>query len=494
MALVKIMGTETEYGVIHREQRETDPVSTSMLLVNSFDLSAVPRSIWDYTEENPLMDARGFEVKGEKERPSPDDNRAINKILPNGGRLYVDYAHPEYSTPECRNARDLVIYEKAGDRIMNISLERANLLSPGEQPILVYKNNSDGKGNSYGCHENYLMSRQVPFEKIAEGLTPFLVSRQIFAGAGKVGTESRGEGTSYQISQRADFFETLVGLDTMSNRPIINTRDEPHAAADKYRRLHVIVGDSNMSEYSIYLKVGTTAIVLSMLEDGYLSDRWALWDPVKTLRDISYDLSLKARHSLKRGVEFRALEIQREYLDLAHTYFASREMDPVTADIMARWEEVLDKLDEDPMSLSRELDWIIKRDLLENYIFRRGLTWEDHRIVMIDLQYHDIRPSKGLYYTLEKDGCVERIVSDAEIAAAIVNPPSDTRAYFRGMCLKKFPERIYGVGWSSISFKGEENTVKKVPMLEPARGTAELVGEILEKSRTVEELLNFLGN
>lgn len=489
MAVPKIMGTETEYGIICRELKEIDPVSTSMLLVNSYEIPEASGSIWDYAEENPLMDARGFEVKGEKERPSPEDNRAINKILPNGGRFYVDYAHPEYSTPECTNARDVVIYEKAGDLILNLSRHRANLASQGQQNIQVYKNNSDRKGNSYGCHENYLMSREVPFEKIAEGLTPFLVTRQVFTGAGKVGVENRTEAVSYQISQRADFFETLLGLDTMSNRPIINTRDEPHAAPDKYRRLHVIVGDSNMSEMSIYLKVGTTAIVLAMLEDGYLDDSLTLRDPVKAMREVSYDLSLKTKLKLERGTEFRALEIQMEYLDRARRYYGGRPGDPATAHVLDRWEQTIAKLDDDPMSLCRELDWVIKRDLLENYTQRHGLLWDDHRVSTIDLQYHDIRADKGLYYTLERQGCIERLVTDQEIVGAVHRPPGDTRAFFRGMCLRKFPESIYGVGWSSISFRAGESVIKKVPMMEPIRGTRALVGDLLEKSSTLEELL-----
>ncbi len=492
MAVVKIIGTETEYGIIVQGAKEMDPVSTSMLLVNSFDTGQTLRSIWDYAEENPLMDARGFEMKGEKEHPTPEDNRAINRILPNGGRFYVDYAHPEYSTPECTNARDLVTYEKAGDRVLNLSRERANQLSPEQKNIQVYKNNSDGKGNSYGCHENYLMSRQVPFDKISEALTPFLVTRQIFTGAGKVGSENKTEGISYQISQRADFFETHLGLDTMSNRPIINTRDEPHAVPEKYRRLHVIVGDSNMNELTIYLKVGTTAIVLSMIEDEFIDGHLALWDPVQSMHEVSYDLSLKSKLKLKSGLGLKALEVQREYLDAAHSYYSSRPTDPVTQDVLAKWEEVLVKLAEEPMLLSRQIDWITKKELLENYLARHNLTWDDHRVSLIDLQYHDIRPDKGLYYVLERGGYVDRITTDQDILRAVHKPPTDTRAYFRGVCLSKYPDKIYGVGWSSISVRTEEGLIKKIPTLEPARGTKELVGEILDKASTVEELLTFL--
>ncbi|MBZ0160318.1 MAG: proteasome accessory factor PafA2 family protein, partial [bacterium] len=267
MAIEKIMGTETELGISTRDLSGFDPVANSILLINSHRPFAELRAIWDYTGENPLLDARGFEVSGERERPSQQDNRTINKPLRNGGRLYVDGAHPEYSTPECTNARDLVCYEKAGERIFELCLASANLTLPERQRIFIYKNNSDGKGNSYGHHENYLMERRVPFDRIVQGLAPFLVTRLIFAGAGKVGVENGAEPCDFQISQRADFFETFIGLDTMAKRPIINTRDEPHADEEKYRRLHVIVGDSNMSEVATYLKVGTTAIVLAMVED-----------------------------------------------------------------------------------------------------------------------------------------------------------------------------------------------------------------------------------
>ncbi|MGB4780653.1 proteasome accessory factor PafA2 family protein, partial [Candidatus Methylomirabilis sp.] len=264
MAIEKIMGTETELGISTRDPSGFDPVSGSSLLINSHRPLAEVKAMWDYAGENPLRDARGFEVSGEHERPSQADNRTINKPLRNGGRLYVDGAHPEYSTPECTNARDLVCYEKAGERIFEMCLASANLTLPERQRIFIYKNNSDGKGNSYGHHENYLMERRVPFDQIVRGFTPFLVTRLIFAGAGKVGAENGADPCDYQLSQRADFFESFIGLDTMAKRPIINTRDEPHADEEKYRRLHVIVGDSNMSEVATYLKVGTTAMVLAM--------------------------------------------------------------------------------------------------------------------------------------------------------------------------------------------------------------------------------------
>jgi proteasome accessory factor A len=493
LATPKIIGTETEFGISTRDPLGFDPVTASITLINSYAPIQAVKGIWDYTGENPLLDARGFEVSGERERPSQQDNRAINKLLLNGGRLYVDGAHPEYATPECTSPRDVVIYEKAGERLVERCREAASRLADPGRQLFVYKNNTDGKGNSYGTHENYLVARAVPFDRIVEQLTPFLVTRQIFCGGGKVGAENGTEPVALQISQRADFFESLVGLDTMAKRPIINTRDEPHADEEKYRRLHVIVGDSNLAELSSYLKVGTTAMVLAMLEDGAIRKDLALEDPVRAIKEISHDPTLRRRVRLKAGPEHTAIEVQRQYLDLAADYYAGQEPDPQVQDCLERWGRVLDRLAEDPDQLCREVDWCIKHALIRSYMARKGLPLEDQRISMIDLQYHDIRTEKGLYYHLEREGYVDRLVSDAEIAAAMEHPPHDTRAYFRGTCLRKYPEQIYGASWRSILFDTGEVAVKKLPMAEPARGTKKLVGEILDRCDTVAELLERLS-
>ncbi len=489
MAIEKIMGTEVELGITAKNPSGFDPVSSSILLINSHRAFAEVKAMWDYAGENPLLDARGFEVSGENEKPGQQDNRTINKVLRNGGRLYVDGAHPEYSTPECTNARDVVCYEKAGERIFEMCLASANLALSEPQQIFIYKNNTDGKGNSYGHHENYLMDRRIPFEQIVQGFTPFLVTRQVFSGAGKVGAENATEPCDYQLSQRADFFESFIGLDTMAKRPIINTRDEPHADEEKYRRLHVIVGDSNMSEFSTYLKVGTTAIVLAMVEDGFIKRDLALEDPVRAIKEISHDVACKRRVKLKRGKEFSAIEIQREYLDLALEYYQGQERSPQVADLLEKWQYVLEKLAEDPMSLHRELDWVIKRELINSYISRKGCSFDDQRVFMMDLQYHDLRRDKGIYFTLERQGFVERIVTDEEILMAIKTPPADTRAYFRGMCLQKYPDEVYGVSWSSVIFDTGDLAVKRIAMTEPSKGTQKLVAEVLERSETAAELL-----
>jgi proteasome accessory factor A len=366
---------------------------------------------------------------------------------------------------------------------------RAEAASPPEQRILIYKNNTDSKGNSYGTHENYLMDRRCPFTRIVQHLMPFFVTRQTFTGAGKVGSENNLEYTPYQISQRADFLETEVGLETMHSRPIINTRDEPHADPEKYRRLHVIVGDANMSEIATYLKAGTTAIVLSMIEDDFIDKDFALDNPVQAFRGVSRDLTCRLPVRLKSGRSATAIEIQREFLELAHRYYRDRDLDTVTKDVLVRWEHVLDRLEQDPMTLTREVDWVIKRDLLESYRARHELDWTDSRIAMIDLQYHDIRPGKGLYYKLEEAEAVDRLATDDEIAKAVHEPPRDTRAYFRGMCLQRYSEDIVSASWDSIIFDLKEGPLKKIFMLEPLRGTEAFVHRLLEESPTARELL-----
>src|SRR3990170_1398050 len=266
MAIPKICGIETEYGISVRDTGDFNPILTSSLLINAYAKPAFKRVKWDYEEENPMRDARGFDRAAAEPVPE-DDSGLVNVILPNGSRYYVDHAHPEYSSPECSNPRDVVIWDKAGERILEDSIDAAQAIISSGERVYIYKNNSDGKGNSYGTHENYLVDRATPFPSIVKHLTPFLVTRQVFTGAGKVGAENATEQCDFQISQRADFFEVEVGLETTFKRPIINTRDEPHADPEKYRRLHVIVGDANMAELPTYLKIGATALVLKMIED-----------------------------------------------------------------------------------------------------------------------------------------------------------------------------------------------------------------------------------
>ena len=492
MPLPSVMGTEIEYGITVQNDRDFDPISSCVLLVNCYQDDESAEILWDYDQENPLADARGFSVEGEKYTPNQQENIARNKTLKNGARFYVDHAHPEYSTPEVTNLRELIAYERAGERTLELARRAATSLLPQGQQILIHKNNSDRKGNSYGNHENYLIARRTPFKDVVEHVTPFLVTRQVFCGAGKVGTENRAQPCNYQISQRADFFETEVALDTMVKRPIVNTRDEPHADREKYRRLHVIVGDSNLSEVSTYLRTGVTAIVLALIEDGEIDRGLSIREPVRAIKEISHDTECRYECPMERRGRMTAVQIQQEYLEAALRYFSSRETDPVTKDVLVRWERVLAQLSEDPMQLDREVDWVIKKRLMTQFMERKGVDWEHPQIAMMDLQYHDIRPEKGLYLLLERRGAVDRIISDEEIEHAMLNPPTDTRAYFRGECIRRYGSSVFGVNWDSISFNLGDEPIKRILMNEPLKGTKAHVGELLDSCPTVEELVRLI--
>lgn len=489
MAIPKIMGTETEYGIIGRNDPDFDPISRTLLLINSYQNDGQPPFFWDYTEESPMLDAQAFDLDDIYDIPDQADPLSINKILTNGARYYLDHAHPEYATPECAALPDLVRYEKAGDRILDRSRSAAEQTFAGQQQILIYKNNSDHKGNSYGYHENYLLDRHTPFNQIVEHLTAFLVTRQIFCGAGKVGAENGTEPALYQMSQRADFFETEVGLDTMVKRPLINTRDEPHANREKYRRLHIIVGDANMSEYTLYLKVGATALVLGMIEDQFMTRRFVLRHPVDAVKAVSRDLTCRQPVELEDGRTVSPIDLQWEYWHLAQQYCAAFPTAPWALDLLQKWEHVLRGLEGDPLSLVREIDWVMKWRLLTSYMDRHGDSWESPRVVMLDLQYHDIRPDKGLYYILERNGGVERITTDAEIEMAVDEPPADTRAYFRGMCLKKFRSQVFGVNWDSLAFTLEAGAIKRIGLEEPLQGTKAHVASAIQAATSAAELV-----
>jgi len=484
----RVLGTETEFGIATRDADAIDPVSNSIQLIAHYPTLPAAQALWDYENENPLLDLRGYEAEGERERPGPDYNRMLNKVLANGGRLYVDGAHPEYSTPECTNPREVVAYERAGERVAAECLRELARIRGGDKFVL-YKNNTDGKGNSYGYHENYLLERSVPFDRVVRLLVPFFVTRQIYAGAGKVGAENHGHPAAYQLSQRADFFECLVDLNTMVKRPIINTRDEPHADPAKYRRFHVIIGDANMAELSTYLKLGTTSIVLDLLEAGIEVPGVDLDDPVRAIKEVSRDLDVKKTLKLTDGRVTTAIAVQRMYLKTALDFYACHELNQVTKDILVRWEEVLEKLEQDPVLLVRDLDWVAKRQMIYSYMDRKGCDWKDPRVSLLDLQYHDVRPEKGLYYALERSNLIDRLLQDSDIAKAEHTPPTGTRAYFRGHCLKKFGHKIYGASWTSVLFDVGNTTIKKIPLMDPLRGTESLTRELLEGSDSAESLL-----
>ncbi|MBI3596016.1 MAG: Pup--protein ligase [Nitrospirae bacterium] len=404
-----------------------------------------------------------------------------NAFLVNGARFYQDTGcHPEYSTPECDNIFDLVTHDKAGERLVEgcLPLAEERLKEEGlNGEIFIFKNNTDSMGNTYGCHENYLMRRDVDFWKVTEQLIPFFVTRQIYAGAGKL-LKLSGK-THYFLSQRAQHIHEKTSSSTTSSRSIINTRDEPHADAEKYRRLHIIVGDSNMSEFTTLMKIGVTAVVLSMIEEGYTVPNIELEDPVKAIREISRDTTLKRRVKLEDGRELTGIEIQRIYLERAYDYLASTEVDSITEDIVQKWENTLNKLEEDPMQLSRQIDWVMKKELMVSYMEKKDCGWDDPRILLMDLQYHDVKRSRGLYYVLEKMDMVEKVVEEEDIQLAMNEPPQTTRAKIRGDFIRFAREknRSYTVDWTYLKLNGywEETILCMDPFSSSDRRVEELI-------------------
>jgi proteasome accessory factor PafA2 len=500
VAIVKVLGLETEYGIIIRGAAEPNPIAASSTLINAYVAEVARRVSWDFEDESPGRDARGF--ARESSSPPEVETHLVNAVLTNGARYYVDHAHPEYSTPECANVYEAVLYDKAGELILSRSIAAASRLLPPGQSLIVLKNNSDGKGNSYGTHENYLMDRAVPFGRIVTHVMPHFVSRQVFTGAGKVGTEASSTGgldVKFQLTQRADFFEEEVGLETTLKRPIVNTRDEPHCDAQKYRRLHVIVGDANLSEVASFLKVGTTALVLAMIEDDWFAragDRdFTLAAPVAAMRKVSYDLSLRQPLELADGRRMTALDIQWEHLDLARKYAEDRGLEAVGGEevgreILRRWEDVLTALETDPMSLSDQLDWVAKYRVIDGYRQRHGLDWDDPKLAAMDLQYHDLRPEKSLYSRMG----MERLFDRPTVERATTEPPESTRAYFRGKCLQRWAAQIAAANWDSMVFDLGGDPLRRIPMMEPLRGTRVHVEKLLEGCSGPAELLERLGS
>ncbi|MBL8775572.1 MAG: Pup--protein ligase [Acidimicrobiales bacterium] len=408
--------------------------------------------------------------------------RSSNVFLANGARLYLDVgSHPEYATPECDSIYDLVVHDKAGERILEQLLASAELRLREEGirgVIYLFKNNTDSAGNSYGCHENYLTSRQDDFSHYVEVLIPFFVSRQIFAGAGKVLQTARG--AMYCISQRAEHIWEGVSSATTRSRPIINTRDEPHADAERYRRLHVIVGDSNMSEYANFVKIGTTSILLRMLEDRMVTFRdMTLENPIRAIREISHDMTCTRRVRLANGREASALEIQSEYLNRALRYADTKGLNPLEQQALDMWEHCLTGIEKDPLSLDRECDWVIKHNLIEAYRERHGLALTDPKVALIDLQYHDVNRDRGLFYRMQQRGMVDRICTDEEIDLAVEQPPQTTRARLRGEFIRKAKERKrdYTVDW--VHLKLNDQAQRTVLCKDPFKSRDERVEKLI---------------
>lgn len=498
MSVPKVLGIETEYGILVRGG-DQNPVTASSALINSYiahisstDVAATIE--WDFEHERPGTDARGFSL--ETDLYPEAEYHLVNAVLTNGARYYVDHAHPEISTPECRTPTEVVIFDRAAEEIARRSMDLVVPYLADGSSIVLYKNNSDGKGNSYGCHENYLLAREVPFGRLAAQITPHFVSRQVYTGAGKVGCEMPGssfDDVPYQISQRADFFEEEVGLETTLKRPIVNTRDEPHCDPQKYRRLHVIVGDANMSEYATFLKVGTTAIVLAMIEDNALSIDLTLAHPVAAIRQVSYDCTLQQTLLLRTGERMSALDIQWSLLEMARKYEQSHGLEAIGDDdgtrVLDLWESVLDGLARDPMEVSDIVDWVAKKRIIDAYADRHDVAPGDSRLKAIDLQYHDMRADKCL---AQRVG-LKTMAHPDQVLRAMTNPPETTRAYFRGECLKRWPNQVVAANWDSMVFDIGRDPLRRVPMMEPLRGTRSMVGELLDTSTSLADLLDRLA-
>ena len=497
MATPKVCGIETEYGIIFKGG-DVNPITASSIIVNAYSQGKDDLVGWDYIDEHPGNDARGYSLD---DYLFPEyESQLVNTVLTNGARYYVDHAHPEISTPECRNALEAVLFDRAGEEIIRSSMQLANDGLPEHSEIVIYKNNSDGKGNSYGCHENYLVSRQTPFTQIAQQITTHFVTRQIFCGAGKVGAEHRGlsgkgaNQPAFQISQRADFFEEEIGLETTLKRPIVNTRDEPHCDPAKYRRLHVIAGDANMSEVATLLKLGTTSIVLAMIEDGVFPEHLIVKDPVHAIRQVSHDTSLSACIMMTDGRMLSALQVQMEILEAAIQYANRYGLESVDVsvgnDVLVRWAGVLDGLETDPLSVANIVDWIAKKRIVDGFAQRHNLQIDDARLKAIDLQYHDMRVDKCLAL---RAGLVE-LCAKPDVMTAMVKPPESTRAFFRGTVLQRWPNDVIAANWDSVVFDIPNQGLKRVPMPEPLRGTRQMVGDVLASSRNPAELIEKLGS
>lgn len=535
MSARRLVGLETEYGIIRPSMPRANATVLSAQIVDAYaqlvrqGRNQLGAARWDYSDESPLQDARGYAMSRESAHPSQltdvepevgesriwdaesvaldagdarigqtlyqerDVNEVVmNMVLGNGARFYVDHAHPEYSSPEVRTPRDAVLWDQAGDEVMRQAAAQVAALGGGE--LLLYKNNTDNKSVSYGAHENYLVPRSVEFGTIVDGLTPFFVTRQIFCGSGRVGRGQLNERAEFQISQRADFFEAEVGLETTVNRPIINTRDEPHASWDRYRRLHVIIGDANLGQISTLLRVGTTNLVLSLIEAG-CAPTLELAEPVRALQIISHDTSLRARVKLRDGRSFSAIEIQQEYLHAAEAYCVEHGLDdPDTTEILTRWRQTLEVLVSDPSKAASTVDWIAKHQLMQGFAERHGVDFGDPRIAMMDLQWADLRTDKGLYYRLAERGRMEVLFNREQIAQAVVSPPEDTRAYLRGMVLQRYPDHVIAANWDALSFSlPGARKLRRVPMPNPLGTTRTDVGALFDAHLEVEEFLDELA-
>ncbi len=494
VALAKVLGIETEFGIAGGPDQ--DPIIASSVIVNAYAQRGITHINWDFEGETPGVDARG--IAGLTAFAPIVETQLANTVLTNGARLYVDHAHPEYSSPECRTPLEAVCFDAAGEEVLRRAQRAANASLDPANAITIYKNNSDGKGNSYGCHENYLVERSVDFGDIVRALVPHFISRQIVIGAGKVGVETdrpRATRPAFQVSQRAEFFEEVVGLETTLKRPIINTRDETHGDAERFRRLHVIIGDANLSQYASAVKLGATALLLAALEDqGLRGFPPAPRDPVRAVRAFAADPTLRTTVECVDERSRTAWDFQDQLWTLAERYVDERggaavaEHDEVRF-ILDQWREMLDGVRDDPASVADRVDWVAKQRIVDGYRERYDLAADDARLRAIDLQYHDLRPERSLAARVG----LRRLFDEPAIDAAVNEPPPSTRAYFRGQCVTRFAGEIAAANWDSVVFDLGDGPLQRVPMPDPLRGTAAMTAHLFETNSSAIDLLAALG-
>ncbi len=563
MSVPKAAGIETEYGIFVWGAESFNPFLASQLVLNTYQTvggPAVPMGVYYNVQTGDIEEEPDDEVEAERSAEKTEDVKKSKEnaktatvlyglgslMLANGARFYIDHAHPEYCTPETLSPRTVVAADKAGERIVARCTAAANTngLLPDGQQILIYKNNSDQKGNSYGCHENYLLSVTL-FEDLLKRrshiifryLLPFLITRVTFCGAGKVGYENKTAQIAFQLSQRADFFETLIGLQTTYQRPLFNTRDESHTDSHAFRRLHVILGDANMSEISTYLKIGATQLVLHMIEDEFIKDDLILAAPLDAFQQVSRDMTFRETLELESGERMTALDIQDVYLEHAERYLTERDGTGEQWAVWERWADVVDRLREgDVQTLNKQLDWAIKKNVMDRYLNTQGtswggvarwqpiiekvlqaddqltaeiaaryvrLSWDDYAqqreiyftLRRLDLEYHDIRhsgPQAGLFYRLQNGGLVERLLTDAEIDQMVKNPPPDTRAWLRGRIVERFSKQVVGADWSYVKLQqmphNVDSIVYQLEFPNPLVGTEQDMAQVWDQLKTPEQM------
>jgi len=499
-----LFGIETEYGITVDGKDKVDVVCESIALVQSYTQKDAALK-WDYSLEDPYLDARGFRVQelledSDEAEASLADPGALtwqeiksDLVLSNGARFYNDHAHPEYATPECTTLDQIAAHDRAGERILWLSAQRRNQqIAP--LSVRLYKNNTDFLGHSYGCHDNYLVSRDVAFGELAAGMIPFLVTRQIFAGAGKIGIENEShqmiDRGRYQISQRGDFFCVLMSIDTMRQRPIINTRDEPHADATRFRRFHVIVGDANMSDFATALKVGTTQLALELIAINR-QPAIALADPIHAVQSVSRDPACQWIVSLADGRTMPAVDLQRLYLDAARKHLDVGT--PERKKLLFEWEKILDDLESDYWKCLDRVDWVAKKYLLKTMVENEAIGWEDPWLQSLDLEYHSLDPDHGLYYALRRQGSARGWIRAEDAERAVLEPPNTSRAYFRGRCVAKFGAQMSSVQWDEVEFllNKKKHRIAMIDWFDPAQ--IERMNSLVDNAGTPENLLGELG-